>query len=135
PSVERALRVLKLLQQRPSAVETIERDFSRGAGKRGQLEAALRRDAHVRLAAVVLLLAERLDELPRRLALELGPDRVIGAAEERRIGAGPRHLADAPGAERPGQGEVVGHLAPLPVPAAGDRVQDGAGVGPGPAVR
>ena len=115
------------------AVEAIERDLGRQLGGGRQLEVAFRRDAHVRLEPVELLLLQSLDPVSRALAVELGPDRVVGAAEKSRIGASPRHFAHAPRAEWEGQGDVGGNVAMLHR-STREVIDDAANVRPVPGV-
>ena len=77
----------------------------------GQRKPAVRRNAAVGLACFETLLLKRFHGLLAGLAMELGPDRVVGAAEKRGIRARARYFAHALAAERKRQGKVVRHWA------------------------
>ncbi len=107
--VEVAAPLVDLRGQGAAGVEPVEGEVGVGVGGAGDLEAPVGGYADVRLRHVELLLLQRLDDVSGGLAAELGPDGVVGAAEEGGVGAGAGHFADATAAEREGQGDVGRH--------------------------
>src|SRR4051794_9579877 len=77
---------LERVEERPAAVEAVEGEVGAEAGDRAELEPALGCDAPIGLHVVPGHVAERLRRRLRRLADELGEDRVVRLAEEPAVG-------------------------------------------------
>src|SRR5262249_864988 len=85
-AVDTATSLGELVEERTPALQAVERQLGGPFVHCGQLELAARRYAHIRLGRFPALVVERLCDGGARLALELGPDRVVSAAEERCVG-------------------------------------------------
>ena len=79
---------VELLDERPPLRQPVERHPRRHLRLRRDLESALRRDAEVRIVDLRRRPGRHPHHAPRRGAAEVGPERIVGVAEVRRVGPG-----------------------------------------------